>query len=200
MQIGHQRRDVAMRVDQLVVHVGGMAGHVAKPVEPGDFGEAGEKAAEAPRGAVRALAMPGIDVLAEQRDLAHPGPGKPRRFRHDRRRRTRNLGAARIGDDAERAELVAALLDGEEGGDAAGLGGRGAVERRELLLHGEIRGDRTRACRRLGEDLGQAMIGLRADDEVDQRRAGENLGALGLRDAAGDADHYPLAGRPRPPP
>jgi hypothetical protein len=39
-----------------------------------------------------------------------------------------------------------------------------------------------------GEHGGQAVVGLRADDEIDHRRAGDHLGALGLGDAAGDAD------------
>jgi hypothetical protein len=36
--------------------------------------------------------------------------------------------------------------------------------------------------------IGQAVIALRADDQIDQRRAAQDLGALGLRHAARDAD------------
>ena len=36
----------------------------------------------------------------------------------------------------------------------------------------------------------QAMIGLRADDHIDGGRAAQDFLALGLRDAAGDADHH----------
>ena len=39
------------------------------------------------------------------------------------------------------------------------------------------------------EQFGQAVIALRADHEVDRRRAADDLLALGLRDAARDRDH-----------
>ena len=103
--------------DQVVVHVARMAGGVAQPVDAGDLGKAEEQTAEAPVAAVRAFAVPGVDVLAEQGEFAHAAPGKPRRLGDDRGDRTRDLGAARIGHDAEGAELVAAFLHGEEGGD-----------------------------------------------------------------------------------
>ena len=51
------------------------------------------------------------------------------------------------------------------------------------------------------QQLGQPMIGLRPDHDVDERRALEHLRALGLGDAAGDADHHarrrPRAGAAR---
>jgi hypothetical protein len=42
-------------------------------------------------------------------------------------------------------------------------------------------------------DLRQAVIGLRADDEIDHRRAADDLLALGLGNTAGDADHQVAA-------
>ena len=81
---------------------------------------AGTAAGRGPiRAPLRSLAMPGVDVLAEQRDLAHAGGGQPLGLGDDLRHRPRHFRAARIGHDAEGAELVAAFLDGEEGGDAA---------------------------------------------------------------------------------
>ncbi len=62
----------------------------------------------------------GVDVLADERDLAHAGVDEPSRLGDDVGDGPRDLGAARIGHDAERAELVAAFLHGDEGGDAAG--------------------------------------------------------------------------------
>ncbi len=38
------------------------------------------------------------------------------------------------------------------------------------------------------QQRGQAVIGVRPDDDVDARRAADDLGPLGLRDAAGDDD------------
>ena len=43
--------------------------------------------------------------------------------------------------------------------------------------------------------VGQAVVGLRADHQIDDRRAADDLLALGLRHAAGDADHHLAARR-----
>ena len=45
------------------------------------------------------------------------------------------------------------------------------------------------AARDARQQVGQAVVALRADHEVDRRRAADDLLALGLRDAAGDRDH-----------
>ena len=177
MQIGHQRVEIAMGGDQVVVHVARMAGGVAQPVEAGDLGEAEEEPAEAPGAAVRALAVPGIDVLAEQRDLADALAGEARRLGDDRRDRPRDFGAARVGHDAEGAELVAAFLHGEEGGDAVAAPsarrgrqrGRARRTSRRRRNRSRRRGRPRRASR---EQLGQAVIGLRADDQIDDRARG----------------------------
>ena len=41
----------------------------------------------------------------------------------------------------------------------------------------------------------QAVVALGADHDVDERRAADHLGALGLRDAAGDREDHALAAR-----
>ena len=41
--------------------------------------------------------------------------------------------------------------------------------------------------------LGQAVIALRPDHEIDRRRAADDLLAFGLRDAAGDRDRHAAA-------
>ena len=46
------------------------------------------------------------------------------------------------------------------------------------------------AAARRPQRLGQAMVGLRADHQIDGRRAADDLAALGLGDAAGDADQH----------
>ena len=188
-----------MRGDQVVVHVARMAGGVAQPVDAGDLGEAEEQPAEAPVAAVGPVAVPGVDVLAEERDLAHALVGEARGLGDDRVDRPRDFGAARVGDDAEGAELVAAFLDGEEGGDArAGVAAAGRAGRaRRTCRRRRIRSRRPARPRRLGEKLGQAVVGLRADDEIDGRRAAHDLLAFGLRDAAGDADHHRRGRRAR---
>ena len=142
VQVGHQRVEVAMRSDQIVVHVVGMAGRVAQPVDAGDLGQPKQQAPEAPFAPVRTLALPGVDVLAEQRHLAHALGRKPRRLGDDRLDRPRHLGAAGIGNDAEGAELVAALLHGQEGRVAAGCVAGGMRPRRQPVEHAELLGDR----------------------------------------------------------
>ena len=63
-----------------------------------------------PRLAVR----PGIDVLAEQGDLARAGVDQRLRFGDDVVPGPRDLRAAGVGHDAISAEFVAAFLDGQE--------------------------------------------------------------------------------------
>ena len=143
--------------------------------------------------------MIGVDVLADHRDLADAGIGKPLRFRDDLCNRARDLGAARIGHDAEGAELVAAFLDGDEGGDAARAHrlARRILQKIEFVFRREFGFDRPLAARGLFQQRRQAMIALRPDHEIDRRRAPHDLGAFGLRDAAGDRDGDAASGARR---
>jgi hypothetical protein len=52
--------------------------------------------------------------------------------------------------------------------------------------------------RRAREQRRQAMIALRPDHEIDDRRAADDLLALGLRDAAGDRDRRAALARAPP--
>ena len=73
----HQRGEIAMRRDQAVVDVAGMAGRVAQPHDTRDFGEAVQQLAERPGPSVRPFAVIGVDVLPDQGDLAHAVIGEP---------------------------------------------------------------------------------------------------------------------------
>ena len=123
-------------------------------------------------------------------DFAHAGVPQPLDLGGDLRRRAGGFRTARIGHDAERAELVAALLHGDEGGDAARTD-RGAARRGEMI---ELVVDRKLGIDGLAVALGarqelrQAMIVLRSDHEIDRRRSPDDLFAFGLGDAAGDRD------------
>ena len=173
MQVGHQLPEIAMRGDQFVVHVAGVAGGVAQARDAGDVCKPMQQPSQAPRSAVRPFAVPRIDVLTEQGDLANAGVGQPLGFGDDLRDRARYFRAARIGHDAEGAELVAAFLHGEEGGDAArAISARLRLRQMlELVLDGVVGLDDLLSGAHLLHHIGQAMIGLRADDEVDSRRA-----------------------------
>ena len=122
VQVGHHRRQIAVGCDQRVVHVARMAGGVAQARDAGHVRQAMQQAAERPDRAVRPLAVIGVDVLADQRELAHARIGEAQGLVEDLCDRARDLRAAGIGHDAEGAELVAALLDREEGRHAAALG------------------------------------------------------------------------------
>ena len=133
MQMRHQRRQIAMRGDQTRRPCradGWWCSAAARCREFRRGDAAARRACQArPSGA---FAVIGVDVLADQRDLAHAGIGEPLGFGDDLRDRPRDFGAARIGHDAEGAELVAAFLHGDEGRDAA-RARRCAARRREMI-------------------------------------------------------------------
>ena len=119
VQVRHQPRQIAMRRDQARVHVARMARGVAQASDSRHLGNARQQTPQRPGTAVGSFAVIGVHVLPDQRDLAHAGIREPRDFGNDLRDRSRRLGAARIGHDTERAELVAAFLHGDECRDTA---------------------------------------------------------------------------------
>ena len=116
VQVRHELRHLAMGGDQIVVHVARMGGGVADARQALDLGQRPDQPRQRPgRPPVRArLAVIGVDVLAEQRDLDRARRHQLARLGQHRRSRPRIFGAARIGHDAEGAELVAAFLDRQE--------------------------------------------------------------------------------------
>src|SRR5690606_34607313 len=168
-----------------------VAGRIAQTVEPGNFCQPEEKAAETPFPAVRTFAVPGIDVLAEQRDFPHAGLRQPLRFGYDLRYGAGHLRAACVGNHAEGAELVAPLLNGEKSRDTAAAHrlARGRGQMLELVLDGVVGLDHLVARSGAPQHGGQAMIGLRADDKIDRRRPPQDFPAFSLGDAARNADH-----------
>ena len=130
--------------------------------------------------------MIGVDVLAQQRDLAHAARHQIARLGQKPLRRTADFGPARIGDDAKGAELVAALLHGQKGGRPAQHPAVRQVV--ELVLGREFGVDGAGTLPHGLQHRGQAVIALRADDQIDHRRAAQNLGTLGLGDTAGDGN------------
>ena len=135
-----------------------------------------------------ARARVGVDVLAEQRDFAHPLAGQPGDFVQHLRERTADFLAARIGHDAEAAVLAAAFHDRDE--RAWRRGACGAGSRSNFSISGKL----TSICARpvlaqLADHVGQAMQGLRTEHQVHERRPrGDALPFL-AGDAAADADH-----------
>ena len=68
---------------------------------------------------------------------------------------------------------------------ASGFGGG---QETELVLDREFGLQRAAVAFRARQQLRQMMIALRTDHDIDDRRAADDLLALGLRDAAGDRD------------
>src|SRR5262249_32668461 len=96
------------------------------------------------------------------------------------------------GHDAKRAEAVASLLDRDECGDAARSGRRAArrLEKIEFVFYWKFRIDHAPLAGEAVDEGGEAMIALRADDEVDDRSAAQNFLAVRLRNTAGDRNRH----------
>jgi len=184
-----------MGCDQAVVDVARMAGRIAQPRDAGNGRQMFEQPAERPGFPVRTLAVIGVDVLPDQRELAHAVVGKTLHVIDDFRHGTRHLGAARIGNDAEGAELVTAFLHRDEGGNPARADGvwLGLGQEAELVCRREFGLDRTAFTAGAFQQLRQMMIALWPDHDVDHRRAAYDLLALGLRHAARDGDLHRAA-------
>ena len=144
---------------------------------------------------MRVEAMIGVDVLAEQGDLAHARASKARDLVENRSRGPRGLGAASIRHDAERAELVAALLHGHEGGNATPTNrvGRRRRQLREFVVRRKFSVHDAGTDASLAQELRQAMIALRTNDNIDGRLAAQDFASLSLGNAAGDDQHRPPA-------
>ncbi len=192
MDVRHEFWNRLMRVNQLLRHVDRMTGRVAQTYEPVDPRETIEQARKAPFPASFARAAIGVDVLADEGDLADARVDETLRLGEHVGDAARNLGAARIGHHAKGAEFVAAFLHGDEGRDAARADLRASRigQSAELVVDREVGVGEAPPVFRLSQQFGQAMIALRADDEIDGALALEHFFALRLGDAAGDDDFH----------
>jgi hypothetical protein len=181
VQVGHELRNIAVRGDEVVGHVDGVAGRVADPLEVLKVREAVDEGGEG-----LSPVFPGVDVLAKQGELPATTSDELLGSGDEVGHRTADLGPAGIGYDAVGAEFVAAFLDGEEGGYArAAAGGKGG----ELIEGRKVSVDRTGTAFNLAQELRQAVVCLRTDDKVDGLGPALGLGAFSLSDAAGERDH-----------
>ena len=187
MQVRRQFLVFGVGADKLVVHVERVRSHIAQPQHARNSCRAFEKLRQAGGPPRLVKPMIGVDVLPEQGDFARPCGGERFDLRQHLRDRAGNLGTPGVGHDAERAELVAAFLDGDKGAHPARANNlaRRRGQEVELVFPREFGVDDRRMAR-LGDQLGQAMIILWTDDEVDGGLAAQNFAPLGLGDAAGD--------------
>src|ERR1700722_14741574 len=167
-----------------------MTSRITQPVDAIDPCDAAEQAGQRPRPSVRAFAMIGINVLSDQRDFAYAGFGQAFDFDENFLHRPRHFHAACVGYDAERAELVATFLHRDEGGYATRTDDRYARrgEMIEFVVGRKLGIDGFAVARRACQQIRQAVITLRAKDQINRWSTADDLLALGLRDAAGNGD------------
>ena len=106
-----QRGQLSVGPNDVLAHVLGMRACVADPVDPVDAVDHREQLCEGDATGAREIAAIRVDVLPEQRHLAHPVGGKPFDLLDQLARRTADLATARRGHNAVRADTVAADAD-----------------------------------------------------------------------------------------
>src|SRR6266576_805339 len=135
------------------------------------------------------IAAPGVDVLAEQGELAHAFCGEPCHLRDDVARAAAHLTPANGGHDAVGALRVATHRDLHPGLEGAftvhrQLAGEAAV------VEAEASARDTEPAR--AEPFAEMRNRSRAERDVDVRVELEEALALGFRIAAADGDHLVL--------
>ncbi len=164
-----------------------MRSGVADTLDAGDLGDVlDEQRQVCLFFAVGHCAPVGVDVLAEQRDLADALRGQSGNLGQYVVERARDLLSAGVGHDAVSAELAAAFHDRHEGRRAVHLGWGQVVE---FLYFREGNVDlRLAEPAPFCDQLRKAMERLRTEYDVDVRRAGDDGGPLLAGDAAADAN------------
>ena len=187
-ELGH----VAIGLDQRVAELQRMRSGEADAADAVDFGDGADQQREVRDLALAIRAAVGVDVLAEQVDLAHALRGELRDFDQHVLERAADFGAAGVGHHAEAAVLAAAFHDRDERARAFGARLGQAVE---LLDLGEADVDlRLAGFAPLANEFGQAVQGLRAEHQVDVGRALDDAFAFLRGHAAADPDqHRPVA-------
>ena len=187
MQIVCELGHVGIRLDQRIREFERMRGGEADAADAVEFGDRVDQQRQIRRAAIVHRAAIGVDVLAEQIDLAHALFGERSDFGHDIVERPADFLAACIGHHAVGAVFGAAFHDRDEGGDAflARLG--------QMIEFFDFREGNVHLCAlctfaRL-DHLRQAMQGLRTEYQIDIRRALDQGGAFLACDTAADADH-----------
>ena len=192
VQIVGQLRHVAVGLHQRVGELQRVRGGEADAVDAVDLGDGADQQAEISQliGAVHRPAV-GVDVLAQQVDLAHALSGQAHHFHQHVLERAADLGTTGVGHHAEAAVLAAAFHDRDKRARALGARLGQAVELldlREADVH--LRPVLLAAG---ADQLRQPVQGLRAEHQVHVRRALDDRLAFLRRHAAADADQHRLA-------
>ena len=154
-----------MRGNQIIVHVIRVRCGKSDPLETVNLVELPNQIGQGPCPAIRG-AMIGVHILPQQRDFAHTAINQTFGFINHTLRRAAHFGAARIGHNAKSTEFIASLLDGQKRcWRALGLGA--IFEHFELILDREIGIEGLLPLARLFLQLGQPVIALRPNDQID---------------------------------
>ena len=189
MQIRHELRLIAECLDQIIIHIARVRSREPNTVNPANEGHMTNQLSECPFLPVFADAVISVDILTNERDFANAVLRQRTGFGDDLRDGAANFCAARIGDNAESAEFIAAFLDGQKARKTFGLTGfRQLVEffQRVEFCFQHI----TRAAIDFGNHLWEFMISLRAKHHIDDGSAFHDFCAFGLGNTARDGDFH----------
>ena len=193
VQVVGELRHVGERLDQAVVELERVRGGEADALDARHARHVVDERRQIEARAVSHRAAVGVDVLAEQRDLAHALGGELPHLLEHRVEAAADFLAARVGHDAEAAVLAAAFHDRDEGARALQRAAAGRWS--NFSISGKLTSTTARPVRRRSAIIcGQPVQRLRAEHQVDERRAlGDRL-ALLAGDAAAHADQHARGG------
>ena len=177
-----------MAGDKVVVNVGRVRRGIADALQPVNFGNAAQQVGQIAFAAVFVLAVIGVDVLSEEIDFDAAGFDQPARFPQNRGNRAGIFDAARIGNDAVGAEVVAAFLNGQIGKSALRPVFGQRVEFGDGRKFGVDNADAAFA-RHPGQNFGQPVVSQRSGCKIDKGCAFGNFAVLCLHDTADDANN-----------
>ncbi len=191
MEVPADLRQPGHGVQEAIAHVPRMRAREPDPIDARNLVDRFEQPGEVAVGIVRRRVV--IHDLAEQLHFAMPGLGRLPHLGQDVGLGPHPLVAARVGHDAEAAELVAPFDDRDVG--LHRIAAMGDAERkRDVFVQRHVderHAARRRAC---STSIGRRRMRLCADHDVgDARRPLEQRRAFLLRDATGDGDDRMMA-------
>src|SRR6185312_2110704 len=186
MKMTRELRHMGEGLDQAVVELERMRGGEADALDAGHRRDMVDERGQVHHGAIHHRAGVSVDVLAEESHLAHALGRKLTHLLQYGLERAADLVPAGVRHDAEAAVPAAALHHGNEGRGALGARLRQAIE---LLDLGKADIDHGAAgAAQLGDHVGQAVQGLRAEYQIDERGPLRDAFAFLARDAPAHTD------------
>ena len=188
----HDGRAIADGLHKLLAKVAGVGGGVADALDAGDFGDFPEELSERDIAFEQVFAV-AIDGLAEKGDFLRSLVGEFADFFEDFGGRSASLAAPGFWDDAVGAELVAAVLDGDEGFQLSGSAevAAGDVGDDFAFSFGKF-GPLSEAAglEGFGDEAGEEGKVAGAEDEIDVGISVADFVGAGLGHAAANAEDH----------